>query len=62
MVHDMRIPLHINNPYTAQRVERERVIIKDLPFWEDEAILIEFLELIQMLDNFQKLQVNIKEY
>ena len=42
MVNDMRIPLHINNPYTAQRVEGERVIIKDLPFREDDAILSDF--------------------
>ena len=33
MVNDMRIPLYINNPYTAQIVEGERVIIKDLPLY-----------------------------
>ena len=55
MVNDMRIPLHINNPYTAQRVEGERVIIKDLPFWEDDAILSDFFRAHPNVGQFSKI-------
>ena len=47
--------MHVNNTYTAQRVEGEWVIIKDLPFWEDDTILTEFFRTHENVGQFSKI-------
>ena len=42
IVNGAQIPLHLNNPLSVRRVERERVEIKDLPLWESDTLLGDF--------------------
>ena len=53
-VNDTHIPLHLNNPRTVHRVEGERVVIKDLPLWESDTLLGDFLDPIPMWGSFLK--------
>ena len=53
-VNGAHITLHLNNPRTVHRVEGERVVIKDLPLWESDTLLVIFLDPIPMWGSFQK--------
>ena len=41
-INGVQIPLHLDNPFTARRVEGERVVIKDLPLWESDYLIGDF--------------------
>ena len=46
---------NLNNPLSVRRVEGEQVVIKDLPLWESDTLLGDFLDHILMCENFQNL-------
>ena len=55
MVNDMRIELHVNNPLAVQKVQGERVLIKDFPLWEDDSLLKDFFTSHPNIGEFSKI-------
>ena len=56
MVNHKKVKIYDNNPYDlkAKRVEGERVVFKDLPLWESETLIKDYLKSLEQVGNFPK--------
>ena len=54
VINGVQIPLHLDNPFTAHRVEGERVVIKDLPLWESDSLIGDFFRAHPNVGEFSK--------
>ena len=55
-VNQKQVKLYDNNPYDlkAKRVEGERVVFKDLPLWESDTLIKDYLRSLEQVREFSE--------
>ena len=46
MIKNIQIDLYAENPYSSDSSAIERVVIKDLPFWEPNSLITDYLKTV----------------